>query len=87
MKTSMKYIDYVDRGFERNDMNDNVLYRETGYTGYFLRKELTENATIEVYDSELDMPKLYIKEKTGDFIILPLTGEMVMNWFTKGDSK
>ena len=27
------------------------------------------------------------KSHQGDFIVLPLTGEMVMNWFTKGDSK
>ena len=83
----MKYIDYINRGFERCEMNDTVQYEETGYKGYYLKKELTKNATIEVYDSELDMPKLYIKAKGGDFIVLPLTGEMVMNWFTKGDSK
>lgn len=79
----MKYIDYINRGFQRCELNDSVQYQETGYNGYFLRKELTKNASIEVYDTELDKPKLYIKEKGGDFIVLPLTGEIVMNWFEK----
>ena len=79
----MKYIDYINRGFERCEMNDTVQYEETGYKGYYLKKKLTKKVTVQVWDSELDKPKLYIKEKTGDFIVLPLTGEMVMNWFEK----
>ena len=77
----MKYIDYINRGFERCEMNDTVQYEETGYKGYYLKKKMTKKVTVQVWDSELDKPKLYIKEKTGDFIVLPLTVEMVMNWF------
>jgi hypothetical protein len=81
----MKYIDYIDRGFERNEMNDNVQYNETGYKGYYLVKKLTKKVTIEVGDSELDNPVLYIEQKEGEFISLPLTPELVMNWFEKID--
>ena len=79
----MKYIDYIDRGFERNEMNDTVQYNETGYKGFYLVKKLTKKVTVEVLDSELDNPVLYIEQKEGEFISFPLTPELVMNWFEK----
>ena len=79
----MKYIDYINRGFERCEMNDTVQYNETGYKGYYLKKKLTKKVTIEVSDMELDKPNLYIEQKEGEFISLPLTPELVMNWFKK----
>lgn len=79
----MKYIDYIDRGFERNEMNDTVQYEETGYKGFYLVKKITKKVTVEVGDSELDNPFLYIEQKEGEFISFPLTPELVMNWFEK----
>lgn len=79
----MKYIDYIDRGFERCEMNDAVQYKETGYKGYYLKKKLTKKVTVQVLDSDLDNPKLYIEQKEGEFISFPLTPELVMNWFEK----
>jgi hypothetical protein len=46
-------------------------------------KKLTKKVTVEVGDSELDNPVLYIEQKEGEFISLPLTPELVMNWFEK----
>ena len=79
----MRYIDYINRGFERNETNDTVQYNETGYTGFYLVKKLTKKVTIEVMDSDLDKPWLHIEQKEGEFISLPLTPELVMNWFEK----
>lgn len=85
MKTAewMRYIDYINIGFERCESNDTVQYEETGYKGYYLVKKLTKNVTVEVSDLELDKPNLYIEQKEGEFISLPLTPELVMNWFEK----
>lgn len=77
----MRYIDYINRGFERCDLNDTVQYEETGYKGYYLIKRVAEKVTIQVWDSGLDKPNIYIEIKDGESIVLPLTGEMVMNWF------
>lgn len=79
----MKYIDYINIGFERIELNDTVQFEETGYKGYYLIKNLTKNVTIQVWDSELNNPVLYIEKKEGEFISLPLTPELVMNWFEK----
>lgn len=85
MKTAegMRYIDYINIGFERCESNDTVQYNETGYKGYYLVKKLTKKVTIEVSDLDLDKPNLYIEQKEGEFISLPLTPELVMNWFEK----
>ena len=77
----MKYIDYINMGFERVETNDVVEFNETGYYGYYLKKKLTKKVTIEVWASSLDKPCLYIEERDGDFITLPLTPELVTNWF------
>jgi hypothetical protein len=62
----MKYKDYINLGFERIEMNDNVEFDETGYYGYCLKKVLNDKLSIEVNSSELDKPKLYIKKLLGD---------------------
>jgi hypothetical protein len=79
----MKYIDYINRGFERCELNDTVQYEETGYKGYYLVKKLTKKVTVQVWDSDLDNPVLHIEQKEGEFISFPLTPELVMNWFEK----
>lgn len=79
----MKYIDYINIGFERCESNDTVQYEETGYKGYYLVKKITPKVTVEVWDSNLDNPVLYIEQKEGEFISFPLPPELVMNWFEK----
>ena len=76
---TMQYKDYIDLGFERTDMNDNVRLNETGYKGFYLEKEVNKKIFIGVSDGELDKPKLYIKKKgDGDFChILPIDTEVV----------
>ena len=79
----MKYIDYINMGFERIELNDTVQFEETGYKGYYLIKNLTKKVTIQVWDSDLDNPVLHIEPKEWDFISLPFTPELVMNWYEK----
>lgn len=83
----MKYIDYINMGFERIELNDTVQFEETGYKGYYLIKNLTKKVTIQVWDSELNNPMLHIEPKEGEFISFPLTPELVMNWFEKNRLK
>ena len=83
----MKYIDYINMGFERIELNDTVQFEETGYKGYYLIKNLTKKVTIQVWDSELNNPMLHIEPKEGKFISFPLTPELVMNWFEKNRLK
>lgn len=35
----MIYKEYINLGFERNDMNDNIVFMKTGYYGYSLEKK------------------------------------------------
>lgn len=61
----MKYSDYIELGFERLDLQDEVEFNETGYTGYILTKNLPGLFSIEVCSGNLDKPTLYItKEDT-----------------------
>lgn len=77
----MKYKDYINLGFERIEMNDNVEFNETGYSGYCLKKVLNEKLSIEVNSSELDKPKLYIKKSFGDtYHIVLLTCEILKDF-------
>lgn len=55
----MNYQDYIDLGFTRHDMNDDVEMRETGYGGFILSLTLREGLVIEVSTPALK-PKLYI---------------------------
>lgn len=56
----MKYQEYIEFGFTRVDIKDNVQFQETGYYGYYLTKKLTDSVSIQLYDSELNKPKLYM---------------------------
>lgn len=82
----MEYQEYIDLGFERTDMNDNVELRRTGYYGYCLEKKLSYKIMVCVSYGELDKPKLYIK-KTGQecYHIIQITGEMVKDLFNNKD--
>ena len=74
----MKYKEYIDLGFERTDMEDQVEFKETGYYGFSLEKVLSDRVRLGVSSGELDKPKLYIKKSSGcTNHIIYLTGEMV----------
>ena len=78
---TMEYKDYIDLGFERTDMNDNIRFNQTGYKGFCLEKTVNKKMLIGVSDGELDKPKLYIKKK-GDGVfchIIPIDTEVVMD--------
>ena len=80
----MEYKDYINLGFERIEMNDNVEFQQTGYHGFCLKKVINENMTVEVSCGRLDRPKLYISKKDWDSChIIELTGQMVKDIFKK----
>lgn len=75
----MEYQEYISLGFKREDYHDEVEFRRTGYHGFLLSKKVNKKMSIEVWGSELDKPKLYIKKRNKDdqFHIILLTDEMV----------
>lgn len=80
----MNYQEYIDLGFTRSEMNDNVEFKETGYHGFSLEKKINETMAVSVCSGELDKPKLYIKKAEGDtYFIIPITGEVVKGIFSK----
>ena len=84
----MKYQEYINLGFVRTDLNDNVEFKETGYHGFCLGIELSDKLSISVSSGELDRPKLYIKKSYGDtYHIIPITGEIVKDLLCKPSAK
>lgn len=82
----MNYQEYIDLGFKRTDINDQVEFRESGYSGFYLTKKLNKKQSIEVYSSELDKPKLYIRKKGKEtYHILSISTDMVVDLFSKGN--
>jgi hypothetical protein len=80
----MNYEKYINLGFKRIEMNDNVEFKQTGYYGFCLTKKVNKKLTIEVCSGELDKPKLYIqKVGFGTSHILNLTPEMVIDLLKK----
>jgi hypothetical protein len=74
----MNYQEYIDLGFTRTDMNDSVEFKQTGYYGFCLSKQVSEKLSISVSGGELDKPKLYIKKRSSDtYHIIQLSSEMV----------
>jgi hypothetical protein len=79
----MRYKKYIDLGFKRHDLNDNLVMERTGYKGYYLTYKLNEKTSIEVYWNELDNPRLFTeKNDDGDFYIIKITAEQVLNILT-----
>ena len=62
----MQYQDYINLGFKRTDMQDNVEFKQTGYYGFFLEYKLNKRASISVNSGELDKPKLYIQKQDSE---------------------
>ena len=80
----MKYQNYIDLGFKRFDTNDAVVFKETGYYGFYLEKKVNKRQMVYVYCEELDKPKLYIKKMNSDtYHIIPITPEAVIDLFSK----
>lgn len=70
----MKYIDYINLGFERFDCEDNVELEETGYGGYVLTLQITDRMQICVDSQDLTSPKLYLKriDSEDNYHIIPI---------------
>ena len=70
----MNYQRYIDLGFERTEMNCSVEFKQTGYSGFCLEKNVTDKLMICVSSGELDKPNLYIKKLGSDtYHIIPIT--------------
>lgn len=74
----MKYEEYLKLGFTRQELDDVVELKNSGYGGFVLTKELNKTICIEVCYPELDKPKLYVeKSKEPSFYhITPISPEM-----------
>ena len=80
----MEYQRYIDLGFERTDMNCGVEFKQTGYSGFALEKQVNKNQSVCVSSGELDKPKLYIKKRNSEtYHIIPISTEAVIDLFSK----
>ena len=59
----MDYQEYINLGFKRTEINDPIEFKQTGYYGYSLEKEINNGMTIAVCGGELNHPKLLIKKR------------------------
>jgi hypothetical protein len=76
----MKYIKYIELGFERIDVDDAIEFKETGYSGFILKKTITDKIEIYVNGQRLDIPKLYIRRtQTDSYHIINITPECVID--------
>ena len=62
----MKYQEYIDLGFTRIELHDSIEMRDTGYSGYYLQKNITDHVYIGVSYGELDKPKLFVKKQNSN---------------------
>lgn len=85
----MTYKEYIDLGFIRVDTNDSQEFNETGYRGFYLIKDISDNLSIQVYYGELDKPKLYIEKQhqEDNYHIVQLTPVMVKDMVYKDEPK
>ena len=82
----MEYQEYIELGFKRTDLNDNVEFKQTGYYGFCLGAKINKKLSIYVSASELDKPKLYIKKRNSEtYHIILITCEMVKDLLLKSD--
>lgn len=76
----MDYKKYIDLGFKRYDLDDQVEFNRTGYGGFSLSIDIDNRISICVTSDSLDKPKMYIKRKNKDtYDILDITTDMVEN--------
>lgn len=80
----MKYQEYIDLGFKRIEMNDNVEFKQTGYSGFCLEKKVNKKLSISVCSGDLDKPKLYVKKQNSDtYHIIPISFDIVKDLLFK----
>lgn len=81
----MEYQDYIKLGFSREDCNDPVEFKQTGFPGFALSKQINDRMSVEVCSGSLDKPKLYIRRGDSEtYHILTLPTEFVKDMFKKG---
>jgi hypothetical protein len=69
----MRYQDYIDRGFKRINLDDEVEFRNTGCGAFILNKKIRKGVSIQVHSGDLHEPKLFIEQKGACILILPIT--------------
>lgn len=83
----MTYQKYIDLGFKRTDMNDSVEFKQTGYYGFALEKQINKKQMVCVGSGELDNPKLYIKKRNSQtYHIIPISTEAVIDLCSKSEN-
>ena len=76
----MEYQKYIELGFQRIDLNDEIEFKQTGYYGFSLEKEINDKITIVATYYELDKPEMYIKKRDSDLChVIKITTEMVID--------
>ena len=65
----MKYDEYLELGFKRTDLDDDIEYQETGYYGFCLQKKINKKLSICVDSGSLHSPRLYIKKNDRNTVI------------------
>jgi hypothetical protein len=79
-KNKMDYQKYIDLGFERTDMNDQVEFNQTGFGGFSLEKKFKRGMSICISSGELTQPHLYIKKRSGEtYHIVTISEECVID--------
>ena len=76
----MDYKKYIDLGFKRYDLDDQVEFNQTGYRGFSLEKIISEKISICATSGNLDKPKLYIKKRNRDtYHIISITDDIIID--------
>ena len=76
----MDYKKYIDLGFKRYDLDDQVEFNQTGYMGFSLEKIINEKISICATSGNLDKPKLYIKKRNRDtYHIISITDDIIID--------
>ena len=56
----MDYINYIKLGFVRENANDEVVFKRTGYHGFYLQYRINKAMILFVSSDRLDKPHLLI---------------------------
>ena len=61
--SDFNYQDLIDLGFIRNDYEDSVVYKETGYHPFYLRKKLAKRIFIDYLSGEIQVSLIRIDDQ------------------------
>lgn len=82
----MDYKKYINLGFKRYDLDDQVEFNQTGYRGFSLEKIISEKISICATSGNLDKPKLYIKKRNQDtYHIIDIIDDIVIDLLNEND--